>query len=369
MGEGYIVSARGRGLYNVQIIKNEGTARERIKLIDRQIGNIDVVLMKLEKDHATLTAAHAAAQENYLEFSGRYMRGEIEIGVLMAKKVAVSKANQAVLGNFRYQSQLKIQKLSLLKEKEKLTKALEPVERFIWCVDYTVDYPVGKKIGLLECDNDLLWINIEEGCQNKNAKGLMQPVQLSTPAGVFFNLAIMPAWQRHKPMYRAGRISEIDYGANHANVLLDNPNFSRATNICGAPDKIPINMFTNQPENPNSGITVLLKVPIKYMGCNASAFVNGDYVIVRFTDNDWGKPVIIGFHDNPRAALNLVQVRFTNVATNPALLTEFDRIIADANTMRDYFADFGDFIATYIDAWQGLVGKPRGYTAISTIQH
>ena len=123
MGEGYIVSARGRGLYNVQIIKNEGTARERIKLIDRQIGNIDVVLMKLEKDHATLTAAHAAAQENYLEFSGRYMRGEIEIGVLMAKKVAVSKANQAVLGNFRYQSQLKIQKLSLLKEKEKLTKA------------------------------------------------------------------------------------------------------------------------------------------------------------------------------------------------------------------------------------------------------
>ena len=368
MGEGYIVSARGRGLYKVQIIKHEGTARERIEAINQLIINIDVVLERLAGEMATLIAELNLVQITYREAEIQYTLGEISAGELIQKRPDISKVQASIRTNRTTQAMLAMQKISLGKEKERLTKALEPEERFIWCVDYTIDHPAGKKVGLLECDNDLLWMNIEEGCQKEFAKGLMQPVQLSTPAGVFYNMALMPAWQRHKPMYRAGRISNLDYEANHADVILDNPNFSRATNICAKPNQIPINMFTNQPENPNAGITVLFKVPIQYMGSNALAFVNGDYVIVRFTDNNWGKPVIIGFHDNPREVNNLVQISFENVVTNPDLLSEFDRIIADANTMREHFVDFGTFIETYIAAWQALLGKPKGYTDLPVIQ-
>lgn len=47
----------------------------------------------------------------------------------------------------------------------------------------------------------------------------------------------------------------------------------------------------------------LTEVPIEYMNCNAQPFMEGDDVVVRFDDQDWSKPKIIGFVEEPRQCL------------------------------------------------------------------
>lgn len=41
-------------------------------------------------------------------------------------------------------------------------------------------------------------------------------------------------------------------------------------------------------------------VQIEYMSCNAGAFVAGDRVVVQFADQDWTKPKVVGFEEEPR---------------------------------------------------------------------
>lgn len=361
MGEGYIISGGSKALYKIQIIKHEGNAPERLKTIEQLLINIEELLERLTTDYATLLSAVNTAQADYLDASERYRLGTITISVLITKRSDVTKAQQALYANKKEQAYLKLQKLELLKEKEKLEAALEAVYKNLWCVDFTTGILPGRKVGLLELDGDFNWINIEEGCENSKAEGKMQPVELSTPAGTFYNLALMPCWQRHRPYYRAGRISNIDYVANHADVTLDNPNYSSATKVCGEHNTIPINQFSNNPETPETGVSLFRHVPFKYMGCNSAAFINGDHVIVRFEEHNWMKPVIIGFHDNPRPALNLIQISFDNIVTNPDLMAEFDAMIADLNLLIGYYTDYRNVTCPqFIAMANAMVGKIKG---------
>jgi len=45
--------------------------------------------------------------------------------------------------------------------------------------------------------------------------------------------------------------------------------------------------------------TLLTAVSVEYMNCNAAAFMDGDEVIVEFTNQDFSQPKVIGFKDNP----------------------------------------------------------------------
>jgi predicted transglutaminase-like cysteine proteinase len=45
---------------------------------------------------------------------------------------------------------------------------------------------------------------------------------------------------------------------------------------------------------------ILEDVTIEYMNCHSAAFADGDLVIVEFTDQDWTKPKVIGFFEDPQ---------------------------------------------------------------------
>jgi predicted transglutaminase-like cysteine proteinase len=47
--------------------------------------------------------------------------------------------------------------------------------------------------------------------------------------------------------------------------------------------------------------TKLLNVPIEYMSCNANAFDDEDQVIVKFENQSWNNPKVIGFRNDPAA--------------------------------------------------------------------
>lgn len=366
MGQGYIVSGGGRAHYKVSIIKDPGVATERLKIINQLLNNIDILIARLETEYTQLSAVMDSVLADYAIAAVQYRAGSITLSELTTYKSKITKAETNLKTNKKQQAFQKLQKISLTKEKARLEKAIEPEVRYLWCVDYTLNIAKDKKVGILECDGDFKWMNIEEGCGCNVAVGLMQPAELSTPAGVFVNLALMPCWQRHKPYYRAGRISDINYDKNTATVTLDNPDYSSATKICGTRNTIPINFFTNDPETPAAGESIFRNVQFKYMGCNVEAFVDGDHVIIRFLENKWTKPLIIGFHDNPRPALNLIQIRFDNVESNSEIISEIDKMITDATRMKGYYNQYKTvFLPQYINALDSLVGTIKWfYSAI-----
>jgi hypothetical protein len=64
-------------------------------------------------------------------------------------------------------------------------------------------------------------------------------------------------------------------------------------------------MYLNQVDN-------LYGISIDYMDCNSEAFENGDVVVVKFQDNNWGKGQVVGFKSKPKPCVlkEYVMVRF-----------------------------------------------------------
>jgi len=50
----------------------------------------------------------------------------------------------------------------------------------------------------------------------------------------------------------------------------------------------------------------LQSVPIEYMSCNAAAFADGDEVIVKFDDQDFSKPKVVGFKESPSGCISKI---------------------------------------------------------------
>jgi predicted transglutaminase-like cysteine proteinase len=342
---------------------------------------------------------------------------------------------------------LKLKKASLEKYVEWYEgKKIEDVTVNLWCADLTDD--LTGEVGIIEIPGERQSVLIRPGyngnaAYNQNRDGQLQPVIASSPSVTFINLSVFPGWQKWKPMFRKGIISNINYANNKCDVCIDaefssqlninvnqegdwsdceaaahsgyvqfcsnNPTHPICTNstignslfvtsamfnelnsinnqvnsaheyqndqsgynigdywaIMGAGEKGDCEDFTltKMDELINAGWSasnlqialcytetggyhaVLLirssnmgnlildnrytnvrdqsalpyawdrvqvagsdwalysmqitNVDIEYMTCNAAAFVNGDYVVVEFTNQDWDDPKVIGFVNNP----------------------------------------------------------------------
>jgi hypothetical protein len=112
------------------------------------------------------------------------------------------------------------------------------------------------------------------------ADGLLQSIPAAPgPFSSFFNQALLPAWQKWRPMYRVGTITEL--AGDRCTVVLDAATSSQQS--------IDVN---------HSGI--LSNVPIDYMDCDGQAFDVGDRVVVEFRNQDLTKPRVIGFESHPQ---------------------------------------------------------------------
>jgi septal ring factor EnvC (AmiA/AmiB activator) len=102
--------------------------------------------------------------------------------------------------------------------------------------------------------------------------------------GVFYALAILPGWEKWKPTYRRGTITALV--DNKCNISLEE-RFSRA-------QKLNINQSSK-----------LEAVEFDYPPCQILAFKVNDFVVVKFKDQDWTKPQVIGFAGKARSCLSL----------------------------------------------------------------
>lgn len=191
---------------------------------------------------------------------------------------------------------LKLQKLSLEKRNEVLDAIPESKEVTAWCADLTED--LTGDVGLIEVPGESVAFNIQPGYEgnaayNATRDGQLTPTLAMTPAAAFYNLAMLPGWQKWKPTYRYGTITAID--GDLADVALD-----AATS-------------TQQSLGVNQAST-LTDVPVEYMSCNGAAFEVGDEVLVKFTGQDWAMPVVVGFKDNPEICSGkFIKIRVNNL--------------------------------------------------------
>lgn len=232
MGRGIIISGGTAGEYSVQLT----LMRTRF---DTAITNLNSQITILDTYIATLPAGHT---KNVAEL----------------KKTALEKRIEYMTAN--------------MPDNPTITA---------WCADLTED--LSGDVGTIEVPGERGQVVIQPGYDDNavydaNRDGQLAPSLNNTFEGLFYNLAMLPGWQKWKPTYRFGTISNLI--GDTCDVVLEPAKSSQQS------------LDVNQ-------TATLTSVPIEYMTCDGSAFSNGDNVVVEFVDQNWSDPKVIGFKDNP----------------------------------------------------------------------
>ena len=249
MGKGEIISSLGDGQYQVKLIYDT-------RKIDAAIQSLD----------AAITAI-----DNKITGTGSPPSPPLE-----GKLLELAKLEKAAL-----------------ETRKKYLQNHKIAERIVsaWCADLTTD--LTGIVGTIEVPGERAGGgNIKPGYENDASydtghDGQIQAALAGTPAGTFYNLAMLPGWQKWKPTYRYGRITAKR--GSVCDIVLDAARSSQT----GKNKKTSPGLNVNKAEN-------LSDVPIQYMDCDCEAFAVGDSVLIEFTDRDWSKPQVIGFKDHPK---------------------------------------------------------------------
>ena len=153
-----------------------------------------------------------------------------------------------------------------------------------WCADLTED--LSGVVGTIEVPGERGTVLIRPGYDgnavyNSTRDGQLQPLIASPAAQVFYNIAMLPGWQKWMPLYRFGTITVIDYDLNTCSVNME----AAASSAQG----INVNQDTS-----------LTDVPIEYLACNSAAFEVGDDVLIEFEGQNPNSPKVIGFKEEPK---------------------------------------------------------------------
>lgn len=183
-------------------------------------------------------------------------------------------------------TKLKLTKASLLATKKYLEDLATKINTTGWCVDVTEN--MTGTVGTIEVPGERRsFVNLHSDNVHTPARdGQLEKAGAGKTAGVIWNLAMLPGWQKWKPTYRYGTISaltisETEGGTDTCDVTLESA------------------VSTQQDLDVNQG-TTLSNVPIDYMDCNGAGFEVGDVATVKFTNQDWNNPVVIGYKKEPK---------------------------------------------------------------------
>lgn len=235
MGKGVIISDDGEGLYQVEVKFNRGYVENR--------------QAKLEKNIEAL-------EEQFITTIKYIDRQVIQLKITSCQK-EIAQLNTNIPDDY--------------------TTAA-------WCADLTEE--LSGDVGTIEVPGEVGNIQVQPGFSggspyNKGRDGQLTPTMGQPASGAFYNLAMLPGWQKWKPLFRYATIDSIDSENDTADITLDAAKSSQQ------------NLNINQ-------TATLSGVDVDYMDCNAGAFEEGDAVLVLFDGQDWGNPKIIGFKEEPK---------------------------------------------------------------------
>lgn len=294
MGRGRITANLGDSRYTVEVDTGFARIGSRLATLDAQIAEVDAKLAPLEGKLAEAEEALAQARDALDDAISAYSAIMADQESTAEQQTAARKVTtdrsadvERALGEVRKAKPgvalLRVSRAQLVRDRAALGN-VPTVQTFdAWCADATDDATVNQYVATVEVPGELGTILVAPGARAPvPADGKLFTRPAMTGPQAYFNAAILPGWQRHKPTYRFGTIYNISTSADTADVELDAAVSSAQT------------LGINAAET-------LTGVPVAYMSCNAAAFEEGDAVVVQFADQDWSQPRVIGFRDNPKS--------------------------------------------------------------------
>ena len=335
------------------------------------------------------------------------------------KLVAIGEKNRLDLISKRNTvSRLQIQAAALQMKIDNLERLMSADAEIVdvWCIDYTLEIPVGTTIGTMETPGEATRLNIQRGYEedddtgfatalyNDVRDGIMQPVYASSLSGAawFFNAAMKAAWQKWFPLFRYGKIVDMvdqEDGTRNATVALC-PSTEASTILSGVHGLLSsgdINYIADPTGLKINQEDILYDVPFRYMNCDDVAFTVDDDVIIEFREldikqykkglvdkqirimdnhvssvktikaldwvenglgaaRDWSQPVIVGFQHDPQPCD--IMFLFYLIKDNDSENVRYgEEVIIDA----DYFDTHDeaplDLLTIYIYDASGFYGQ------------
>lgn len=289
MGKARILSAQGEGLYSIEILEDRTraeaartTAVQRVAQLDARITDLEASLSGWQEE---VDLAAAVQDEEIADYQTALADDEIDAAAAKEDMLAAAENLQriagerdAIRGHIRA---AKAERLTLQARIERID-ALPPLRQVsAWCADYVED--LAGEVATAEVPGEIGQVIIQPGFSDGAAwspseDGAIQPALSGTPASVFYNLAMMPGWQRWRPNFRIATISNID------------------NDLCS----ISLDAATSSQQGLNVNAQgSYAGVPIMYMDCNGDAFEDGDRVLVAFSGNT-NQPMVVGFEQEPK---------------------------------------------------------------------
>lgn len=291
MGKGRVITAHGEGRYTIELVEDRARAERAKARAEDQVVDLDAWITESQADYDAKQAEVDKAATTLDDAISAYslaMKGDDEDATADAKKEMVE-ANTAFLEAVSLRDhvagalrQLKTERLSVQTRIDRINALPAARQVEAWCADLTTD--LTGEVATAEVPGEVGQVLIRPGYEGGAAwdgarDGAMQPVLSGTPASVFYNLAMLPGWQKWRPTFRVATVSNID------NDLCD----------------ITLDAATSSQQglgvNAQASYT---GVPIAYMNCNSVAFEEGDRALVAFSGNT-DKPMVVGFASQPKA--------------------------------------------------------------------
>jgi len=291
MGRGTILTDLGEGQYSIKLDFGESRLAAQLLLLTGANTDLDTQIAaqqaKVNTAEAALNASNAALSAAINAYvasnSSPNLLPPIEAAKLdqVAKEEALRRETVAL-------GKLQGSKANNLRKIDDLNSYRVSLTLNAWCADYTEG--ASGEVATLEIPNEPTTVLIAPaGRAPVDADGELRMRALMTAPQAYYNVAILPGWQKFKPTYRSGVITAIN--GDTADVALDEAKSSSG----GIADigLANIEFDVNQ-------TSTLTNVPIVYQDCNGTAFEVGDAVVVQFMAQSWSAPRIIGFLSNPR---------------------------------------------------------------------
>jgi hypothetical protein len=298
MGKAKVLSGGSEGLYTIQLDLGKSRVEARIAKLEKQeqdqtarLADLETALTDAEaaleaaletlntaiQDYTDATNA-ADPQETEEDRAARIKAAEDKINALTESTVTAKRTeDMARLNRDTCKAQIiETQKAIAAQQAIETEKTMQA-----WCVDYTED--ASGDVATIEIPGEPQSLVIAPGGRAPSASdGILLSRKAMSPEQAYLNAALLPGWQRFKPTYRVGVVSNIDIRNNTCSVNL--------VDMRSSAQSLSINQRSSYSD-----------VPVEYLGCNASAFEDGDRVVVQMDGREWGNPKVIGFESNPRA--------------------------------------------------------------------
>lgn len=286
-----IVSGGTDGRYTIKLDWGEARKTQMLAQVAAAIVDLQAKIIEQQQEIAKADAAEAAAGAALQTLQDHLILTMPDDVAAGGTVTAAKKLYDELLRRFRnlvLQHQPVRDALATLKAQLAQARAMAAYwnnfqateTRPAWCCDLTEN--ATGYVATVDIPGDSNLMLIAPGGRGwQPGDGVLTAREIMSPAQAYWNAAVFPGWQKHRPTYRWGTLDAIDNGTGKGKVTLHDARSSA--------QRLGINQAAT-----------LNDVPFEYMTCHHRAFKEGDRVVVKFEGQDWASPRIIGFLDNPR---------------------------------------------------------------------